>query len=549
MAIRTWGRSLLVALGVSLLAGASQLGIAYGLGLLRFTRSFADVPGHWPAQLVWVGWLTVGATLIGAVLAERHARRDDLPVTAVVQATIAVAATLGATVVAPLCMLPARNAQVPLANPVLAVAVSALFGALVAAVAAVAVLRYAPVRWNVVATTATLWLFALLSVVPSLGAADPLRAVRLGTLDPTWLAPDTAGRLALVILPGMALACGAAVAGLERRHGRPPLLGIVSGVAGPVLVAVVYLLAGPGRGDDGYQSTPYRAALLAVLAGALGAAGAALLGRPPLTADNLLRWPPLGWGRSRSDAIAPTDILRPLPVDSGVPSVPSPRPTGETDPTPASTGLPPGPDASARSGPDPDPTPVSHQVPTGPDAPWGHVSGSTGAGAAGTSSVDTDREPAGRFPEAPRTEPGLWGAREQPGPSGGAEPGGLNWSLPTQGRHAADEGPARPPSDPTGSVVDTGPVGEAVPTGPAGSTGDQGDPTTGGLRRLRGLLRPDRLRGGSAAGDRPEADETALLPQDEEYVDWVAQLGQPDSAPLEPGERRTLRSTGRHQQD
>ncbi|MFD0787733.1 hypothetical protein ACFQZ8_27830, partial [Micromonospora azadirachtae] len=57
MAIRTWGKLLLTALGVSVLAGAGQLGLAYGLGIVRLTGSFTgSTVNQWPAQLTWVGW-------------------------------------------------------------------------------------------------------------------------------------------------------------------------------------------------------------------------------------------------------------------------------------------------------------------------------------------------------------------------------------------------------------------------------------------------------------------------------------------------------------
>jgi hypothetical protein len=136
--------------------------------------------------------------------------------------------------------------------------------------------------------------------------------------------------------------------------------------------------------------------------------------------------------------------------------------------------------------------------------------------------------------------------------------GDLDWSLPKQGRHVADEPPYPALTDP--SAGESRPVGtdrvgaDAVTTGgtgPAGSTGDQGDGAAArSLRRLQGLLRRDRFRGGVTAGDRSEVGEPALLPQDEEYVDWVAQLGQPEAtAPSDPGERRTLRPRGRHQHD
>ncbi|WP_416902370.1 hypothetical protein [Micromonospora echinospora] len=625
MAIRTWGRSLLVALGVSALAGAGQLGIAYGLGILRFARSFVDAPGHWPAQLVWVSWFAVGATMVGAVFAERYARRADLPVTTVVQVTIAVAATLGATAVAPLCMLPARNAQVPSGDPVLTVAVSALFGALAGTVAALAVLRYAPVSWNVAASTAALWLLALLSVVPSLGTAGPLPTVRLGALDPAWLSPDTAGRLAMLILPGLALLVGAAVAGVARWRGQPPLFGGASGVAAPLLVAVAYLLAGSGQGDDGYQSGPYLAALLAVPAGALGAAAATVLRRPVLDAATLLRWPPPALAtllhrsppaltallrrplrtRSRSDAIEPTDILRPLPTDPGLPPVPAPahpadapvsapvRPTGDPASVPA---RPTGDPASVPAGSAAAAPPVSDATGHGVEAAWFETTipqpavpaqAEPAGDVTAEPSGQAGPQPIGRLPwhvpqpaGADRDRPGTTDWPSTPGTAQTVSTGGLDWSRPSPDRYAGDVGPVPVPTprempgpghtDPTrgGTPEDTG---ASTGTGPgvhgsaaplpraAGSAGDPGDASVaGGFRKLRGLLRRDRSPAGAGTGGRAEGGggreraEPALLPHEEEYVDWVAQLGQPmpDSvAPSDPGDRRSLRSDVRHPHD
>ncbi|XTZ15992.1 hypothetical protein ACQSSU_00835 [Micromonospora echinospora] len=639
MAIRSWGRSLLVALGVSALAGAGQLGIAYGLGILRFARSFVDAPGHWPAQLVWVSWFAVGATMVGAVFAERYARRADLPVTTVVQVTIAVAATLGATMVAPLCMLPARNAQVPSGDPVLTVAVSALFGALAGTVAALAVLRYAPVSWNVASSTAAIWLLALLSVLPSLGAVGPLPTVRLGALDPAWLSPDTAGRLAMLILPGLALLVGASVAGVARWRGQPPLPGGASGVAAPLLVAVAYLLAGSGQGDDGYQSGPYLAALLAVPTGALGAAAATLLRWPPAGLAALLRRSPPTVAallrrplraRSRSDAIEPTDILRPLPADPGPPPVPAPpRPAAAPvlDPTGSTVAAPPVAGATGRHvdaatwfettipqpavpTPDPavpaqaeqpgsgrpDPEPLGSAQPgPGPEQPAEGAGVPTGSSAADRPGSDPDGgvtaepsgpagpQPIGRLPwhvpqptGVDRDRPGTTDWPSTPGTVQTVSIGGLDWSRPSPDRYAGDGGPVPVPNprempgpghtdptsggtpDDTGASTGTGPGahGSAAPfPRAAGSAGDQGDASaTGGFRKLRGLLRRDR----SPAGGRSEGDggreraAPALLPQDEEYVDWVAQLGQPISdtgAPSDPGDRRSLRSDARHPHD
>ncbi|MEK8109329.1 hypothetical protein NKG94_41005 [Micromonospora sp. M12] len=101
MAFRTWGRLLLTALGVSVLAGAGQLGVAYGFGIVRLTGAFTGTTvNQWPAQLVWVGWFAANAAVAGAVLTGRLAHRAAPAANIGRQLAIGGAAALGATVIA-----------------------------------------------------------------------------------------------------------------------------------------------------------------------------------------------------------------------------------------------------------------------------------------------------------------------------------------------------------------------------------------------------------------------------------------------------------------
>ncbi|MCX5067626.1 hypothetical protein OOJ91_17425 [Micromonospora lupini] len=320
MAFRTWGRLLLTALGVSVLAGAGQLGVAYGFGIVRLTGAFTGTTvNQWPAQLVWVGWFAANAAVAGAVLTGRLARRDTPPASTGRQLAIGGAAALGATAVAPLCMQPARAAELISVDPVWAVGICAILGAVIGAGAAVAVLFRPELGWNMAAVAGVVWLLALISVLPSLGTAGPLPTVRLGVLEPNWLDDAAAQRLALLLLPVVALLAGAATAGLARWRGQVPLVSGATGVAGPVLVAFAYLTAGPGDALDRYQTTPYYGALIAILAGALGAAAAALL-----------RWP-VGARSADPQAIEPTDILRPLPAGPPLPGADAAASTESVD--------------------------------------------------------------------------------------------------------------------------------------------------------------------------------------------------------------------------
>ncbi|MGC4744187.1 hypothetical protein ACLQ28_00775 [Micromonospora sp. DT201] len=320
MAFRTWGRLLLTALGVSVLAGAGQLGVAYGFGIVRLTGTFTGTTvNQWPAQLVWVGWFAANAAVVGAVLTGRLARRDAPAASTGRHLAIGGAAALGATVIAPLCMQPARAAELISVDPVWAVGICAVLGAVIGAGAAIAVLLRPELGWNMAIVAGAVWLLALISVLPSLGAAGPLPTVRLGVLEPSWLNDAAAQRLALLLLPTVALLTGAATAGLARWRGQAPLVSGATGVAGPALVAFAYLTAGPGDAVDRYQVTPYYGSLIAILAGALGAAAAALLRRPagPHTAD--------------PQAIEPSDILQPLPTSPALPSTASTSPATDRD--------------------------------------------------------------------------------------------------------------------------------------------------------------------------------------------------------------------------
>lgn len=340
MAFRTWRRLLLTALAVSVLAGAGQLGIAYGFGVVRLDGAFGDGSvNRWPAQLVWVGWFAAIAAVAGAVLTERLARRDGFPGGTTEQLAVAGTAALGATVVAPLCMQSARAAELGgTVDPVWAVGICAVLGALVGAGASIAVLLKPPFGWNIVLTAAVVWLLALLSVAPAVASARPLRTVRLGVLEASWLDAEAAQRLAMLILPAVALLAGAAVGALARRRGHPPLVGGAAGAAGPVLLAFAYLTAGPGDATDRYQLAPYYGALIAVAAGALGSAATTVLRRPATEAG--------------SDAIEPTDILQPLPPSPAIPGPPdTPSPALGTGWTPDGTAGTPAPTAVPGPGP------------------------------------------------------------------------------------------------------------------------------------------------------------------------------------------------------
>jgi len=399
MAFRTWVKLLSATLGVAALAGASQLGLAYGLGILRLTRVLdVTTRDQWTAQLAWVAWYAMAAAVVGALVGSwllprwapgflakspappetgdpSVARPLDPPVPS--NGTIiafAFAAAIGAAVVVPLTMQPARTAQIAGVNAVLVIGICAGLGAVVGIFAAWAAIAQVISRWSLVTIGLAVWAIALISVSTSLAPSDPLPAVRLGVFDAGFLSPATTQRTALFTMPALALLAGAALGWRARRQERPTLTIALAGLPGPALLTLAYLIAGPGAGDDRYQVVPYWAAMTATGAGVLGSVLAAVLRRGPGPEDGdddepTEGRPPLPRRDNQKDsAIAkagaaptpPGDDVR--PADTGVFDAPSgqvrPAPSGGRGPVAApwspAAGAPPGPLGSPTPPPAPD---------------------------------------------------------------------------------------------------------------------------------------------------------------------------------------------------
>ncbi len=280
MAFRTWVKLLGAVLGVAALAGASQLGVAYGLGILRLTRVLeAAARDQWTAQLAWVAWFAMASAVIGALAGGRLREHLGGAATVGTHIAMAVAAGAGAAVVVPLTMQPARTAQVAGVDPVFVIGLCAAFGALVGVFAAYAVLAHVVARWSMSVLGPAIWAIALISVSPSLAPGDALPAVRLGVFDAGFLSPAVTQRTALFTMPALALLVGAAHGWTARRREMPTLTIALAGLPGPAMLTLAYLIAGPGSGSDRYQIVPYWAAMTATGAGVLGSVLAAVIGR------------------------------------------------------------------------------------------------------------------------------------------------------------------------------------------------------------------------------------------------------------------------------
>ncbi|MDR7279430.1 hypothetical protein [Catenuloplanes atrovinosus] len=272
MAIRTWGRVLLTSLGVSLLVGAGQLGIAFGFGVLRFGRAFSDgIENQWYAQLTWIAWFAIVAAVTGALVADRAARRLGHDGGPPALAGLALCSSLGAAGVALITMPAARTAQLTDGtDPAGAVAVAALIGAAAGLPLAALVLWQRAYAWAVGSLVAAAWLLGAGSAVASFGTGTDLPAVRLGVLDPAAFSTGVVQRLAVVVMPSLALVAGATIGAIARRRDRHTAIVATSGLLAPAPLAIAYLAAGPGGATDAYQAAPFWGSLVALAAGMLG---------------------------------------------------------------------------------------------------------------------------------------------------------------------------------------------------------------------------------------------------------------------------------------
>ena len=493
MVFRTWSRTLLAALGVAAAAGAGQLGVAYGLGIIHLARGFLDgaEPRPWTVQLAWVAWFAMVAAVLGALAASGTAGRQRLVLGLPGRAAVAVVAGLGAAIVAPLTMQPARAAHIaPAIDPELTVGLTALLGAAAGVVVAAAALSARAVRWNVLAVTVAAWLLALVTVWPAFGPGDPPAAVRLGVLELPAMTPDAVRTLAVLGMPVLALLAGVATAAVARRRGQHVLASASCGAAGAGLLALAYVLAGPGQ--TAAQTTPYRASLVAVAAGLVGSALVAVTPVPggprrgrgvSLRAPHRQRQPRRGLpgttgAGTRSPAVAGT--LSPAVAGSRSPAVAGSRAAADPGPPAAADNRPPAAADTRSSAADtagPRPSAVSGTQPP-PPAPE-------------RAAAKPERAAASRTPAAKPEHSAAKSARPRPRPSpraGRATPGATPATA-TPASAATTPRAATTPPTATTPLTATSPPAVAAPA-------------------------PRRPSGG---------EEIATT--DEAYVDWVSGLG------------------------
>lgn len=285
--LRLCVRLLAVAFVAAALIGAAQFGIAYGLGALRLDREFlAGTDNEWNLQLTWVAWFALLATIGGAAVAAYLAERETWRVGAVIRTVVTLAAAVGATVAAlPLTLQPARYARLSAAfDPELTAAIAIGAAVLVGLVLALLTIARPPLSTNLWCFTAGVWVIAAVSFADTAqydrskdalgGYFDP---IRLGVLDLGGLAPIPR---ASFTLPALALLLGLVCGLIGRRSGKSRVLVAASGATGPILVAVAYLIGGPGISRSlTYQADAYLGAMIAVVVGLLASSLVALAPR------------------------------------------------------------------------------------------------------------------------------------------------------------------------------------------------------------------------------------------------------------------------------
>ncbi|MFC0100775.1 hypothetical protein ACFFKH_25055 [Micromonospora marina] len=341
MVRRGWGGSTAAALGVAAGAGAAQLGFGYGLGIINWAPAGAvRAEASWVASLAWATWIAATSVIVGAVCAQRLRGSDDEPRRALPRLGLALAAGAGAIVTVLLVAVPARAARVPdISAPQAVAAAYAGAGLLLGVLLAVWALHTRAAATNLIATTGWLWLLAVVSVVDGVVAGRGLTTAQLGI----WQISADRGAFWIrdyFYWPGALLSVlSAVVIGLvaARRAARAPEIRVgaaASGAAGPLLVALAYLLAVPRlAGIAAEQLSAHLIAPYAVIAGVSGSmVMAALAQRAERRSAERVTLPRQRTGEP--DAISGEAVPNPAdpnPADPAEPGGPSPSGLSTSD--------------------------------------------------------------------------------------------------------------------------------------------------------------------------------------------------------------------------
>jgi hypothetical protein len=298
MAVRGWGGSVATAIGVAAGAGAAQLGLGYGLGIIAWMPSVGGTSeAAWVASLTWATWIAATSTVAGAICAYRlsgagRTRKSTVaggPATdpppslasGLWRAALAVSSAIGGLVTVVLVAVPARAAvRADTASPQTVAAGYAVIGVMIGLLVAIWATSSPAVAANVLGTVGWLWTLAVIAVIDGVLSGRGLTSAQLGV----WQLTSDSGRFWFrdyFYWPGAALSLGSALLiGIfaARAAARQPAARVgaaISGISGPLLVAVAYFLAAPRL--VGIRPEQVSAHLMAPYAVVAGLAGSALV--------------------------------------------------------------------------------------------------------------------------------------------------------------------------------------------------------------------------------------------------------------------------------
>ncbi|MBV1853268.1 hypothetical protein [Catellatospora tritici] len=282
-----WG-AIVAAAGVSASAGAAQLGIGYGLGVFSWLPALPDAgQAAWLASLAWTVWISAFSVVLGAVVADRLSGpsvQTSTVVRVLWRVALAISASLGGLLVVALTAIPARGAhRADTFAPHLLVGGYAVAGVLLGLLLAIAALSARAIAANLFATGAWLWLLAVTAAVDSLAAGRDPGVSQLGvwpvTADGPWFRSLYLPGAVIAAVSTLLIGLLAAWPAVRRRDAQAGI--VLSGAAGPALVAAAYLLAAPTL--DGVAPEQLSAHLIApysVVTGLVGAVLAIVVGWP-----------------------------------------------------------------------------------------------------------------------------------------------------------------------------------------------------------------------------------------------------------------------------
>ncbi len=338
---------------------AAQLGILQGLIVLDWRATAAESLA-WKAAQTWLVFVFAVGVLGGVATVRRMLPHGKSRAAA--RVGVSICAAIGATMSLPLVWLPLRAAgSTADFSPEVGGTVAAGVGVVVGLILALAGLIAAPIAWGVATTVVWVWSVAVASTAgASLGVTES-GPPRLGVLDDPRFARSGQWLLGANLMIVIAVVLGLTLAAIARKAGASRLATALSGVAGPVLVAMAYLAAGPATGEDTSHIKAYVASLMAAAAGGLASTAVAIVRRAAPTAATLVDAP------VRSDATT---------TAVGASFVPAPRAAKSSKPTvlssagtSASTGAPPKGAKSAKVGKAGRPSPPAKPAPVKPAAP------------------------------------------------------------------------------------------------------------------------------------------------------------------------------------